>query len=191
MVMRIFVGYASEHRSTEEIARRIAARLEARGVATNVDVAPLDRARSAIRYDAVVLGSAIHDGKWLPAARNYVLENARALASRPLWMFSVGMVAALPRRLQPWASREGTTAVAALPGGLDPRSTRLFSGVVEKEHLPALGRALFAVFGARYGDFRDWKAIDAWADEIADDLATWRPGRWEPDDMETEAVGVA
>lgn len=188
--MRVLVGYASEHHSTAEIAERIGARIRARGITKRVDVSSLDRARSAIEYDAVVLGSAIHDRKWLPMARAFVFDNARALASRPVWLFGVGMAAALPATLQRWAKKEGAEAIAALPSPLDPTSTRLFSGVLRKDHLAPVGRAAFALFGGHYGDFRDWEAIDAWADEIADALAVRRPDAWSAE-PEADFVGLA
>ncbi|WP_223281107.1 hypothetical protein [Streptomyces antnestii] len=37
-------------------------------------------------------------------------------------------------------------------------------------HLTPGGRAMFRLMGCRYGDHRDWQAIDAWADGIAEDL---------------------
>lgn len=188
--MRVLVCYASEHESTAEIARRMAERIRARGIAKRIDVTPVDRARSAVEYDAVILGSALHDRRWLPDARAFVFDNSRALASRPLWLFSVGSAAALPPSLRSWASKEGTQAIAALPALLEPKSTRLFSGVIRKEHLSAMGRALFGLFGGHYGDFRDWSAIDAWADEIADELAAQPPDSW-PDAPENEAIGIA
>ena len=55
----------------------------------------------------MVLGSAIHNGAWLPEATEVVRANAEVLAAKPVWLFSVGMVAALPRRLQGRALREG------------------------------------------------------------------------------------
>lgn len=188
--MRVLVCYASVHGSTAEIARRIAGRIRARGIAKRVDVTPVERARSAIEYDAVILGSALHDRRWLPDARAFVFDNARALASRPLWLFSVGMISALPPSLQRWATKEGAQAIAALPASLDPKSTRLFSGVIQKEHLSTAGRVFFGLFGGHYGDFRDWSAIDAWADQIADDLAMQPPDSW-PEEQENAAIGIA
>lgn len=169
--MRVLVCHASIHGSTAEIAERLATKLREREVADRVDVFAVVRAPSAIEYDAVVLGSAIHDRAWLPEARAYLLDNLRALASRPVWLFGVGMIDALPTALRVRARRNAGRVFAKLPGSLHPRGTRLFSGVIRKEHLPATGRALVALLGCRYGDLRDWHAIDGWAAEIADGLA--------------------
>jgi menaquinone-dependent protoporphyrinogen oxidase len=37
--------------------------------------------------------------------------------------------------------------------------------------LPVGRRTAFRLAGGRYGDFRDWAAIDAWTDDIARQLA--------------------
>jgi menaquinone-dependent protoporphyrinogen oxidase len=58
--MRVLVGYASAKGSTREIAERIATRLRAAGHVTAVD--RVDEASAIASYDALVLGSAIHNG---------------------------------------------------------------------------------------------------------------------------------
>lgn len=58
----------------------------------------LDRAGDLGRYDAVVLGGAIYDQKWLRPATRFIRRNLDALADRPVWLFSVGMPEAVPAR---------------------------------------------------------------------------------------------
>lgn len=188
--MKILVCHASVHGSTAEIAERLATKLRERRVADRVDVFATVRAPSAIEYDAVVIGSAIHDRAWLPEARAYLFDNLRALAARPVWLFGVGMIDALPTALRVRARRNARKVFAKLPGPLHPQGTRLFSGVIRKEHLPATGRALVALLGCHYGDLRDWQAIDGWGAEIADDLTAHvraTTNRAPSDDGEREA----
>jgi menaquinone-dependent protoporphyrinogen oxidase len=167
--MFVLVGYASAHGSTQQVAERIAERLRSRGV--GVEALPLDQVRHTDRYDAVVLGSAIHDQAWLPQARQFVQRNAPQLAAQPVWLFSVGMPGALAQALRGLAAREGPKILADLTAGLSddikPRDHRLFSGVVRAEHLPKVGRLFFRALGGRYGDFRNWQEIDTWAEDIA------------------------
>ena len=68
------------------------------------------------------------------------------------------------------AAREGDTVVEPYLDRVHPRDTRLFSGVVSRGQFPPVSRALLRLAGARYGDYRDWAAVDAWADLIADEL---------------------
>lgn len=166
--MRILVAYASCHGSTAEIARRIASTLESRG--ETVECRAMSEVADLAGFDAVVAGSAVHDQDWLPDARAFMSRFAAALGGLPVWLFSVGMPAALPGRLRSWAMQEEGLVAAKLPALVQPREHRLFSGVVLREHLTAGGRAKFRLMGGRYGDFRDWAGIDSWASAIASGL---------------------
>ncbi|MGW8378179.1 flavodoxin domain-containing protein [Streptomyces sp. ODS28] len=163
--MEILLGYASEHGSTRQIAERLAARLQERG--HSVDLRSLETRPSAEEYPAVVLGSAVHSGAWLPPAAEFVRRYRDALGSRPVWMFSVGMTAALPRPLRRLASRSEQPAIARLRETLDPRDYHRFSGAIRPAHLNRTGRVIFRLLGCRYGDFRDEGEIDAWGVRIA------------------------
>jgi menaquinone-dependent protoporphyrinogen oxidase len=164
--MVVLVGYASEHGSTRGIAERVAARLGEHG--SRVDVLPLDRVQDVGGYDAVVLGSAIHDRAWLPRATQFVRRNLGALAGRPVWLFSVGMPDALPGPVRALAKKkEEAQVIAGFRDAIHPRGHHLFSGVFRPDQVPFVGRLIFKAIGGRSGDFRNWQEIDAWAEEIA------------------------
>lgn len=165
--MTVLVGYASEHGSTEGIARRIAARLRERG--RTADVRPLSDAPGADGYEAVVLGSAVHGGAWLDEASGYVRANTDPLGRIPIWLFSVG----LARVVGGWFEKHSRDPeeIMELCRGHDLRDHRLLAGALRPQHLPLPGRVFYRLIGGRYGDFRDWEEIDAWADTIAADLS--------------------
>jgi len=167
--MFILVGYASEHGSTRGIAQRVAARLTAHG--NRADVLPLDHVTDVRRYDAAVLGSAVHGQAWLPPATEFLRRNAEALAARPVWLFSVGMPAALRGPWRLLSRREEPRIRKGFPVGVRPRDHHLFSGVFERDHVPFVGRLIFRLMGCRFGDYRDWAEIAAWAEGIASHLA--------------------
>jgi menaquinone-dependent protoporphyrinogen oxidase len=162
------VTCASPHGSTRGIAERLARRLRDSGL--TVDCLPVAEAPAPEGYDAVVAGSALHDRAWLPEAVVYLSRHAAALGGMPVWLFSVGMTGALARPLRRPAMREGPRAVAPLAALVRPRGTRLFSGVVSPQQFPPASRAVLRLMGGRYGDFRDWPDIDAWAAGIAAEL---------------------
>ncbi|WP_329500446.1 flavodoxin domain-containing protein [Kitasatospora herbaricolor] len=164
-MMTVLVGYASAHGSTREIAERIGSRLTESGV--SADVRPLDDRTRAAGYSAFVLGSAVHNRRWLPEAAAYLERHRDTLAQGRVWAFSVGMPAALRGPWRRLASREGAIVLDALGPLPDLRGHRLFSGVVTREQLGWVGALALRLLGGRAGDYRDWDAIDAWAAEIA------------------------
>ena len=171
MAMVVLVGYATAHGSTQGVAKRIGHRLQQHGVA--VDVRPMSDVEDLGRYDAAVLGSAIHGGKWLPPARQFVDRNVAGLRERPVWLFSVSTLGdeesmfrpRVAKRLR--ALRKETPEIAGFRAAVSPREHRNFAGAIARPHWPASGRAFFRAMGGRYGDYRNWAAIDAWADRIA------------------------
>lgn len=165
----VFIGYASAHGSTQSIAERLAARLQEQGLSVSVSRLAVDTHLPA--DGPVVIGSAIHNRDWLPTAMAFVHAQHEQLARRPVWLFSVGMAAALPRPLRGLGGFE-RRAMARRVGMSDSvRGTAVFSGRVAPEHFPSRGsRLTFKLMGCRYGDFRDWNLVDAWADRIATNL---------------------
>ncbi|MEU6379789.1 flavodoxin domain-containing protein [Streptomyces sp. NPDC046909] len=167
--MDVLVGYATAHGSTREIAERLATRLSETGL--KAEARAVETVDDADAYRAFVLGSAVHGQTWLDPARDFVRDNLDVLGSRPVWIFSVGMPAALRGPWKRLAPKEIPLIVERLPGDLSYRGHQLFSGVISRAQLPRAGRILFRLVGGRFGDYRDWAAIDGWASEIADELA--------------------
>lgn len=167
--MRVVVGYASSQGSTAQIAERIAEILRVSG--NTVDVGPVGEIDSLGDYEAVVLGSAIHNQAWLPEAAAFLHAHAKVLATRPVWLFSVGMSDGLPKPIRAMARSGQEKRIAkSLRGDVQPRDHRLFSGLCRRGQLPVAGSILFRAAGGRFGDYRDWSAIEAWARDIAQDI---------------------
>lgn len=124
--MKILVTAASKYGSTAEIARRIADVLSARG--HDVDVEPADGA-SVAGHDAVVLGSAVYAGHWLPAAKDLVERVGPDLANRPVWLFSSGPVGEPPK------PEEDPVDVAPIVAATRARGHRVFAGRIDRDQL--------------------------------------------------------
>lgn len=163
--MKVLIGYATAHGSTREIAERLGARLGRHGL--DADVQELAHVVDPGRYDAYVLGSAVHDQRWLPEARAFVAEHAPELAAKPVWLLSVGMPAALRFPLTLLAGMQPAALVAEFADRLSFRDHLVVSGVVRDEHLSLLGRLLMFATSHGAGDYRDWDRIDAWGDGVA------------------------
>lgn len=65
----------------------------------------------------------------------------------------------------------GRAVLAELFDDVIPVEHRLFTGVVTAATFGKIGALLFRAMGGRFGDFRDWDAIEKWSGSIADALA--------------------
>jgi menaquinone-dependent protoporphyrinogen oxidase len=174
VTMAVLVAYASALGSTREIAQRVAARMAA--VLGEAECRSVEQVASVSGYEAVVVGSAIHNQAWLAPALEFLTQHGPELAERPVWAFSVGMSDGLPklfrgRGAELQKQRLEQTQFKDVP----LRGHAVFSGVYEASQLSAPLRALFRLSGGRFGDLRDWAAIDAWADQITAELAEPAP----------------
>jgi menaquinone-dependent protoporphyrinogen oxidase len=175
---RVLVAHATAAGSTAGIAERIAAVLRAGGHA--VDCRPAAPGVDPAGYDAVVVGSAVHDTAWLPPALD-VVHRATACGSTPVWCFSVGGV--LPRGpiARFVAAREAAHVARDFPTDLTVREHRLFGGVIEEHDVPLWGRLFYRMIGAQPGDHRDWAGIEEWAMHVGAALRqTRRPAGLRP-----------
>lgn len=160
--MKILVSAASKHGATYEIADRIAETLAARGL--DVTVARPDQV-DIPEYDSIVLGSAVYAGHWLKEARRLADRIAAGGRRHQVWLFSSGPIGDPPK------PDEDPVDVASLIDSLDARGHKVFAGRLEKSRLTFAEKAVMVALRAPEGDFRDWDAVSAWADEIADSLA--------------------
>ncbi|MGX1161263.1 menaquinone-dependent protoporphyrinogen oxidase [Arthrobacter sp. SLBN-100] len=172
--MTVLVAYASGLGSTREIAQHIAARMAP--ALGEVECRSVEEVESVSGYDAVVVGSAIHNQAWLPAALLFFTRHVPQLAKRPVWAFSVGMSEALPK---PFRKRGAALQQERLERAqfqeVPLRGHKVFSGVYKAAQMPAPLRLLFRLTGGRFGDLRDWAAVDAWTDQITAQLAKHAP----------------
>ena len=158
--MKVLVAYASRHGSTAEIAERIGARLREAG--HEVEVERVDEIADVDGCDAVVLGSAVYVGKWLEPARSFVDAHAATLCSRRVWLFSSGPLGEPPR-----PEADHCVDVANIVEATRAIEHQVFAGRLDRSTLGVGERAVARLVKVAEGDFREFDAIDEWADEIA------------------------
>jgi menaquinone-dependent protoporphyrinogen oxidase len=138
----------------------------------DVECRSVEEVESVAGYQAVVAGSAIHNQAWLPPALLFFTRHAPELAKRPVWAFSVGMADALPKPFRRrGAAMQQERLARVLFKEVPLRGHKVFSGVYKAVQMPAPLRVLFRLTGGRFGDLRDWAAVDAWTDQITSQLA--------------------
>lgn len=169
MTDKILVAHASKYGSTAEIAERIASVLEGAGM--DVVVQPVDKVRDIAPYSAVVLGIAVYMGQWRKEAVKFLEANANALAAKDTWLFVSGPTEegdpvelmqgwVVPNKLQPLVDQA------------NPHEVTVFHGALDVDNLNFMERTVIKTVKAETGDFRDWEAIEAWAQGVAASLVS-------------------
>ncbi len=164
--MKILVAYATKAGSTSEVAAEIARVIESKGD-YQVDMYPVDELKGVSGYDAVIIGSGIRAGQWLPPATKFVETHREALSRIPVAYFLVCLT------LKDDTEENRRTVAAYLDPVremLQPVDVGLFAGMMDYAKLPFFFRLMMKTMKSPEGDFRDWEAIRAWAGQVCDRL---------------------
>ena len=172
MDIRVLVTYATKYGATAEIAVKIGQVLRQAGLQT--DVLPTDRVGDLAPYRAVVLGSAVYIGQWQKKAATFLQANEKALAERPVWLFSSGPTGEGDpiQLLKGWRF---PPALQLIADRIHTRDIAVFHGVVDPKKLNLIEKWMIKNVKAPLGDFRDWEAINAWASAISNALLRETP----------------
>lgn len=174
--MKVLVAYASRHGATAGIAERLAARLSEDGL--QAEAKPVTAVDDVRPYDAVVLGSAAYLVHWLKEATAFARRHRQELQDRKVWLFSSGPLG------DDTVDKDGGNVLEGarpkefteLQTMLQPGGEQVFFGAWDPDSPPiGISERLIRLAPASRetlppGDFRDWEAIDAWADGIAAEL---------------------
>jgi menaquinone-dependent protoporphyrinogen oxidase len=170
--MRILAVYASAHGSTAEVGRYIADVLQACGIEAAATAA--ESAWPVEGYDAYILGSAVHNGSWLPEMATFVRRSRRVLSAKPVYLWLTCL-----RAIEPggYAYVTNNYLPNLLSRTLAFRRIGIFAGKIDMTTInqDEAWTLAFRYDGSRDpftlgGDHRDWNAIRAWSEQIADDL---------------------
>ncbi len=166
MSNKILVTYASQTGSTAGVAEAIGKTLTEAGAA--VDVQPMNQVQDLAPYQAVVAGSAIHGGQWLPEAMQFMRTHQADLKRKPFAAFLVCMTLAMPKSQYREHVATWLDPVRAL---VRPVSEGLFAGALDIKTIPSFGdkikfRLSVAMGVWSEGDHRDWNAVRTWANNL-------------------------
>lgn len=158
---RLLVTYATRAGSTVRVAEAIAIVLRKRGFL--VDITPIKENPGVKGYQAVLIGSAIRRGSWLPEAINFVKINKEALRRVRVALFTVHML----NRGDDEQSRLNREAyLDALRPLVLPVDHVFFPGKIDPARLSLIERLIVRSVKSPVGDFRDWDKIGGWADKL-------------------------
>lgn len=164
MKNKVLIVYASRAGSTGEVAKVIGQTLSDSGA--SVDVRSVSEENDPGNYKAVIVGSAIRMGRWLPEAVNFVKKHRDELSRMPTAYFVVCSTMkddTLENRNRVLAYLDPVRKAAP---NVEPIDTGLFAGVVDFSKLSFMDKSMLKMKGVSEGDFRNWAAIKKWAIDI-------------------------
>ena len=155
MKNRVLVAYASATGSTVDVAAAIGETLGANGV--SVDVKPIKGDLHSDDYQAVLIGSAVQNGQWLPEAIEFVQANQQALNRVPVALFCVHI-----QNLgnDESSQRNRLAYLDAVRPLLQPVAEAYFAGRFDRRGAALMLPGWLARFVPPL-DFRNWKKIRA------------------------------
>ena len=124
-------------------------------------------------YHAIVIGSPVISGVWMPEAIAFVERDQAILQQKPIAYFLASMELALST--DPSAIEKVNPVfddVLAQVPNVTPIAFGLFAGALDYSKMSLANRILYQLFSPddTDGDYRDWDAIRAWATTLRPSL---------------------
>ena len=161
MNKKILVTYATLAGSTVEVAAAIGEALSKRDLA--VEVKPVKEKPNLANYQAILMGSAVRMGSWLPEAVDFVKTNQQALNKMPVAIFTVHM----NNTGEDDESRAARLAyLDAVRPLLNQAEEVYFAGKLDFASLSFLDQLVVKMVKGVEADRRDWDKIRNWVPAI-------------------------
>jgi menaquinone-dependent protoporphyrinogen oxidase len=161
MTDKVLITYASRCGSTGEVAEAIAQELTARG--KSVDVQLMEHVTSLDGYQAVIVGSAIRMGQWLPEARTFVEKYQSVLGELPNAFFTVHMLNTGDDAI---SQTNRLAYLDSIRQVFTPQQEVYFAGKIELARMSFFDRLISKAMKATDSDERDWSEIRQWSQTV-------------------------
>jgi len=169
--MKVLVTYDTKYNSTADIAALIGIVLCSRGFDVTVLQADSEDLEDISGYDAVIIGSPIYYGLWLPAAQAFLEKNQEVLSGMPVAYFIASNILregyASPEKEALALQYYVQPVLDKFPDIQPVEPIGNFGGKLEFSDFTAFEWVLLKVFGYYDNDSRDWDTIAQWAGQIS------------------------
>jgi len=163
----VMVAYATKYGATKEIAEVIGQTLRTAG--RKAEVLAAEGVKDLSAYAAVILGSAVYVAQWRKEAVTFLETHEKALAERPVRLFSSGPTGSGDpvQLMSGWRFPDSEKPIAER---IHARDLALFHGVLDPKKVNLPEKLILKGIKAPLGDFRDWQAVRGWAQTVAETL---------------------
>jgi menaquinone-dependent protoporphyrinogen oxidase len=161
MSKRILIAYASKSGSTKEIAEFIGEELKLNEYI--VDVVSVYDIKKLGHYDAVIVGSAVGGGNWLPAGRFFVEKFAKELDQKPLAIFTVCRLLKEDNEENRIEAKKYSARIRQM---VKPLIEGFFAGRVDSNKYSFTESMRIRMANIPQGDWRKWDLIKEWSHEV-------------------------
>jgi menaquinone-dependent protoporphyrinogen oxidase len=167
MTGTILVAYATKYGATKEIAEAIGETLRTAG--RKAEVLAAEGVKDLSAYAAIILGSAVYVAQWRKEAVTFLETHEKALAERPVWLFSSGPTGSGDpvQLMSGWRFPDSQKPIAER---IHARDLVLFHGLLDPKKLNLPEKLILKGIKAPINDSRDWEAIRGWALAVAETL---------------------
>lgn len=164
-VKSVLVAYASGFGTTIAVAKAVSE--TAWDAGWRVHLANMGERLQPETFDLVILGAPIRYDRWFVEARNFVRHHCTALSQTRTTAFFTCLTLSRSNQASHDQAEHYARKIAALLPGMDAQRIGKFAGVLDFAKFPLvqrpIARLLMATLRVREGDYRDWAAIEAWA----------------------------
>ena len=168
----ILLLYSGVYGHTRKISERMRARMQALGA--DVELQPLNPADGdPAKYDAILIGASIRNGKHNPAVLDFIAQNKALLDEKPSGFFSVNLVARKPHKNTPETNPYTKAFVAKSPW--QPKLLGVFGGDLDYQRYSAFDRNVirFIMWMTKgptdprtKDEYTDWDEVDRFAERF-------------------------
>lgn len=166
---RVLVAYASTEGQTEHIAHHVARKLEDAGHVTRlIGLSSCEGEAGADDYDASILASSIHRGRFAPELTSFLMRHGPAIRAHRSAFLTVSLSAASQDEKERAGLREVTDRFL-FESGWQPDFVEHVAGAVHDRLLSVFERAVLHAVVRQHGEeldptgnteFTDWPRLD-------------------------------
>ncbi len=168
----VLITYASKYGSTHEIAQVVAEEFFLKGF--NVEIKNISNVKQISRFNAVIIGAAIHYGQWMKEAKIFIQRFAKDLSKKQTAYFFTCLTLAKNRQKDITQAMKYSNRIICTSELVKPLSVGAFAGELDYSPMgfteKIAAKAIFSILRIQSGDYRKWNNIYQWIGQTISEM---------------------